>query len=426
MRLFRTFSVYTVLGVLHAGVSFLVLPILTRYLTPADYGIIALVNTYVSLLMPIVGMSSSALVSLEYHNKKLDKPDYAKLVTASLVIPFFAIIFLGVVAVPFYNSLPGLLEIPLTAILLIFPLTFLVLVSESYKAFLVTANKVKAFSVVSVGRIFIEIALTLIFIVVLGLNWEGRIYSWLIFVFLVSLFAFYYFQTRGYLNFRISRADIYKVILFGSPLILHEIGKFVIDQSDRLFLAKMVSVSEMGIYSVGYQVAMVLLIIVTAFTNFLTPFLLERLNNITDYKKIEIVRVCWTFLLGLLGSLVLLALLTPWLFSVFIGKNFQSGTLYVFWVGLGFFFWGIYLVFSGYIFFLKKNYILALLAIVNVVLNITFNYIFIRSFGAIGAAYATCLSYFIVALIISIWCNRLYPMPWFNFKAILSRNEKII
>jgi Na+-driven multidrug efflux pump len=95
-------------------------------------------------------------------------------------------------------------------------------------------------------------------------------------------------------------------------------------------------------------------------------------------------------------------------------------------VGLGFFFWGIYLVFSGYIFFLKKNYILALLAIVNVVLNITFNYIFIRSFGAIGAAYATCLSYFIVALIISIWCNRLYPMPWFNFKAILSRNEKII
>jgi Na+-driven multidrug efflux pump len=100
--------------------------------------------------------------------------------------------------------------------------------------------------------------------------------------------------------------------------------------------------------------------------------------------------------------------------------------MYVFWVGLGFFFWGIYLIFAGYIFFLKKNFILAVLAVVNVTLNLGFNYVFINAFGAIGAAYATCLSYFIVALIISIWSNKLYPMPWLHFKSILRRNEKAI
>ena len=60
------------------------------------------------------------------------------------------------------------------------------------------------------------------------------------------------------------------------------IGKFVINQSDRLFLAKMVSVEEMGIYSVGYQVGTIVLILVTAFSNFFSPFLFPNYPFLSD------------------------------------------------------------------------------------------------------------------------------------------------
>ena len=49
----------------------------------------------------------------------------------------------------------------------------------------------------------------------------------------------------------------------------------------------MVSVEEMGIYSVGYQVGMIILVVNTAFVNSFSPFLFERLNRNTPRDKIE-------------------------------------------------------------------------------------------------------------------------------------------
>jgi O-antigen/teichoic acid export membrane protein len=166
----------------------------------------------------------------------------------------------------------------------------------------------------------------------------------------------------------------------------------------------------------------VILILVTAFSNFFSPFLYERLNKGTDAAKREIIKVSYIFIIVIFIALLLLTLVTPLIFSYFIDKDYSSGVKYVFWVGLGYFFWAFYAIFSGYIFYLKKTKVLGFVAIVNVVLNILFNFLFIKQFGAIGAAYATCLSYFIVAIIMGVLVNRLYPMPWLYF---LKSNSKI-
>lgn len=424
MKVLKTFSIYTFLGLLQAGVGFLVLPILTHYLSPEDYGIIALINTYVVLTIPFVGMSGVALVSLEYHNGSVEKSEYAKIISSSVYLPFFLLLVLLLISFPFADSIIELMEIPQKAYWLIYPLTICVIVNEIFRSYVITANKVRAFTILTLCKIFIEICLTLYLIVVLGWAWEGRVLSWLIFVAVSAVGIIVFLKRNKLLRFKVEFSYFKKIVLFGLPLILHEVGKFVIDQSDRLFLAKMVSIREMGIYSVSYQVAMILMILISAFANFFTPFLFQRLNDITHQKKVEIVRVSYLFFVLLFVALLFLSLLTPWLFSVFIGEAFQAGTSYVFWVGLGFFFWGIYILFSGYIFYLKKTSILAYLSVVNVMLNIAFNYFFIKIYGAIGAAYATCLSYLIVAVIGSVWTQRLYPMPWFSKEIYTLKNEK--
>ena len=182
----------------------------------------------------------------------------------------------------------------------------------------------------------------------------------------------------------------------------------------------MVSVKEMGIYSVGYQVGMIILIVNTAFVNFFTPFLYERLNRNTENDRIEIVRLSYYYVIGLFILLLVLTLLTPSFFAHFISDRFARGTQYVFWVGLSYFFWGVYLIFAGYIFYLKKSKILARLSIMNVVMNIGFNFLFIKRFGAIGAAYATCLSFFIVSVIVTLISQKLYPMPWGRWREIFN------
>jgi len=331
------------------------------------------------------------------------------------IIPFIVIFLIG------YKFLPPVMELPLLAYWLILPLTLLSLYSANFSSFLITSKRVRLYTSTTVVKVIGEISITLIFLAFIGLHWDGRIYSAIITAAVLSLVSIWFYKQWDLLSGDISKVYIRQGILFGLPLIMHQIGKFVINQSDRLFLAKMVSIEEMGIYSVAYQVGTVVLILVTAFSNFFSPFLYERLNKGTDAAKREIIKVSYIFIIVIFIALLALTLITPFIFSYFIHKDYSSGVKYVFWVGLGYFFWAFYAIFSGYIFYLKKTKILGFVAIVNVVLNILFNFLFIKQFGAIGAAYATCLSYFIVAIIMGVLVNRIYPMPWLYF---LKSNSK--
>jgi len=110
-------------------------------------------------------------------------------------------------------------------------------------------------------------------------------------------------------------------------------------------------------------------------------------------------------------------------FKVFIAPAYHDGVQYVFWIALGYCFWGGYMSFSGFIFFFKKNKILGWLAVFNVATNLLFNYFFIKIFGAIGAAYATVLSFFLLFVLIAVIASRLMPLPWFSYQKV--RNVKL-
>jgi len=421
VKLLRTFSLYTVVGFLNAGISFLILPILTHYLSPADYGIISLVNTYVSILMPIVGLSTASFISVEYFNKKLQPYQFQEVFSSVRAIPLLMLIPFTLLFVLGYKVLPPLLELPLQAYWLLLPVAIFALYADDFKSFLVITKRTWLFSFATLGKIFLEIPLTLLLIIYAHRQWDGRIYAWFITVIIFTLLSVYYYQKWNLFSLKVKKAYIRQAVLFGAPLILHQIGKFVINQADRLFLAKMISVEEMGIYSVGYQVGMVLLIVSTAFTNFFTPFLFEHLNKGTDEDKLKVVRISYLFIIVMFGLLMLLTFLTPSLFAIFISDRFAGAAKYVFWIGLSYCFWGIYLVFSGYIFYLKKSKVLGYVSVLNVAVNLSCNYFFIRWFGAVGAAYATCLSFFLVCIVVGYITQRLYPMPWLSFRKLLKK-----
>jgi len=408
IRYLRTLSLYTLVGVINAGIGFFLLPVLTKYLTPADYGVISLVNVYVSVLMPIVGLSTAGYITVEYYNPKLPREQFPAVFSSVRVIPVFGILLMAILFFAGQQFFPSWMELPIQAYWMILPLTLASLYVSNFSSFLVATKRASLFTSTSFTKLLLEISITLS----LGMQWEGRIYSALITALIFTLVSVFFYHRWKLLNRDIKKDIIHKAILFGTPLIMHQIGKFVINQSDRLFLAKMVSVDEMGIYSVGYQVGTLIMILVTAFSNFFSPYLYERLARNTHKDRLEIVKMSYTFIGAILAALLVLVVMTPWLFSWFINARFAAGADYVFWVGLGYVFWGVYSIFGGYVFYHKKTKLLGRLAILNVVLNFIFNYVFIKQFGAIGAAYATCLSYMLVAVMMVLLVARKYPMPW--------------
>ena len=426
MKFIKQFSLYTFVGFFNAGIGFLLMPYLSHYINPEGYGILSMVNSLVTILIPLVGLTASGLISVEYYRVK-DKKELASIFTSIQTIPLLPGLILLICTLLFSSSVASFFEIPqaksywipLSVAIALFSIYY-----ETLLAYNVVEQKPVRYLKFSIARILIEVSLTLSFISIFKLGWEGRLLSWLIATVISFFIALGYFKNQGLLKGRIKKQYIQAGILFGLPLILHTIGKFVVNQSDRIFIAKMVSLEEAGIYNIGYQVGMVMLILVSAITNFIQPFLFVRLSELTERAKLEIVRTSYVIIAGLFVFLLFITFVTPWLFRYLIDESYSSGNIYVFWTGLSYFLWGIYTIFSGYIFYSKRTRILGYLSVVNVALNIALNYIFIIKYGAIGASYATCISFFVVMVVIMYRAVKLYNLPWTNFKLIFSSTKE--
>jgi len=409
MKHLKQISIYTFVSFLGAGINFFLMPYLSHFISPAEYGVLSLLNSFVTILIPLIGLVASGLILVEYY-RITDKKEFSSLFSSIQIIPLAPSVFFLLITLIFPHSLSNFLEIPpeksywisISVILGTATIYF-----ETLTTYTIVEKKPFQYAFFSIAKLTIEIALTIWFVSGLRMGWEGRMWSWVISTGLFGIIAFYYFNRQGIFPATISWKYILAGISFGSPLIIHTIGKFVINQSNRIFIAKMVSIEEAGIYNIGAQVGMVILLFAGSIGNFYQPFLYERLANFSPYNKAQIAKFNYTAIIGLFLCLILLTLATPLFFNWFVSKKYAKATIYVFWVGLGYFFWAIYLLYSGVIFYYKKTNFLGLLALANILLTIVLNYFLIKYFGALGAAYASCVAYFIVALIIALKAKSL-------------------
>ncbi|MBS1620045.1 MAG: oligosaccharide flippase family protein [Bacteroidetes bacterium] len=423
MKSLRQFSIYTLVGFIGAGVNFFLMPYLTHFLHTWEYGVLSMVNSFVTILIPLVGLSVAGYANVEYYKlRNKDRKEFASVFSTVQLIPVLPFIFILLLTILLAHPIAVFLEIP-TAQSYWIPLSTLLAVLTIYYETLIGFNIIEqkpgTYTFFVLVKLAIEVSLTIYFITVLDYGWEGRLLAWVIASAVLFIASFAYFNKLGLLTRKIKKKYRLAALSFGLPLILHVIGKFVINYSDRVFITKMVSIDEAGIYNIGYQVGMLILLFVTAVSNFISPYIFERLADISKEKEIQLVRTSYIIIVGLLLTLLCLTILAPLFFKYMVDPSYAEGVRYVFWTGLSYFFWGVYIIFTGFIFYYKKTKVLGYLAIVNVILNIGLNYLLILRFGAIGAVYATCISFFVVMLVVIWQSNKLIQLPWFDFKAIL-------
>ena len=75
---------------------------------------------------------------------------------------------------------------------------------------------------------------------------------------------------------------------------------------------------------------------------------------------------------------------------------------------------GLGATFAGFIFYQKKTNFLGALAILNVAISLVLNYYLIHNFGSLGAAYASVISFIIVAVIVIWKADKYFKLPWLS------------
>lgn len=71
-------TVYLVANILNAIIPFALLPVLTRYLSPEEYGQVAMFQTLLGALMAFIGLSMQGAAGRKFYDGSLGKDDLAE------------------------------------------------------------------------------------------------------------------------------------------------------------------------------------------------------------------------------------------------------------------------------------------------------------------------------------------------------------
>ena len=393
MRSFlKSISVFGIVSLLTSSISFLLLPVLTKYLSQEDYGILSLFNAMIRFFVILLSVGGSSILMRNLF--KVDKEELGSYFNSFYFLTGVNVIISTIVLALWYYfaddffGIPGWLTISIPIIASIVVFYELIISVMIYK------KQEKKYVISSISKFFLELLLTLLLVVVFAYSWQGRIASLVFSIVAVSSFFIYYLKKQGLLKGKIKALKVRELVVFGFPLIAMDFSTTVLNLSDRFFLENLVGLSETGIYSIGYIIGAMVLMGVNVLANVFRPIIYERLSDYRQNKR-YLSKISWYYFLMLLGlTLIIIFFINDIVFDYFIESKFSNAREVVLPVGLGFFFWGGYIFYVSYLIFHKKQKAIFWTSLVSILLNLILNYIFILWLGMIGAAYATLITYF--------------------------------
>ncbi len=184
-------------------------------------------------------------------------------------------------------------------------------------------------------------------------------------------------------------------IVFNTPLMLHYISQYILEQFDRVMIQKMVGLVATGIYNVAYNVGMIMKIVIRSVNGALVPWQYGQLEK-QDFKRHDDV----LFSLYCVFALITVGFsgIAPEMMLVLGGDEYREGAVIVPAVALAMFYTFVYTTIANVEFFFELTKFTMYVSMTGAVINLGLNYIGIKLIGYAAAAYSTAICYFLFAL----------------------------
>jgi O-antigen/teichoic acid export membrane protein len=218
---------------------------------------------------------------------------------------------------------------------------------------------------------------------------------------------------------RFSSSHLRRMLAFGLPLVPAILASWALALVDRIILARMGSLAQVGEYAIANRLASLLTIGMTAFTFALTPFLFATYSEDPDQERAARGRTLTylTFVLALAG--LVLTLFSHEILRL-VAPRFEDAYKAVGPLMLGMLAYGLVTLFATGIALARSTGRGAALTVVAAVINIGLNFALIPPYGIVGAAVATTLGYGFLAVAYYLLSQSLYPTPYEPRKAALT------
>lgn len=383
---------YIVCNIFQKGIAFFVIPLYVRLLTPAEYGQYTIFQSWCSILIIFAtlnlycGVFTKAMV--DYHS---DRDRYTSSMQGLSTIITFFLFFLYLVMQKWWNRI---LEMDFNTICLMFCYFIAFPAFSFWSVRQRVENKYKKMVLItllqSVATPFIGISLLLYS----DLRVNAVIWGFLI----TQTFFGFYFYIYHFVNGRSFYHKEYwlHAIKYNIPLIPHYLSLVVLGQIDRILIGNYCGKDKAGIYSLAYQVSMIINVVVSGINGSYVPWIYEKFKK-RDY---ELVKNQSNKLCVLVTLLTVSAMLLTPEFVFMIGTEEYYAAIWIIpAVCVSVFFQFCYGLFACVEFYYDATRYVMIATTIGACLSVGMNILLLPRFGYLAAGYTSLCCYMFFMLL---------------------------
>lgn len=408
-RFFKDSILYAASGFLTRGLSFLLLPLYTRLISPGEYGAFDLLLAFGTLVNVTVALEISQALA-RFYNDQTDED--ARRVYASTAFYFTAAaytVFLVAALVfraPLAQAVMGRGGFETVFVIGMFNLWGTGLFNILQNIFRADLQS-KSYAVMSFVMAVATALLSVLFAYFMDGGLVGIVLGMTCGTFIAGASAFY--RLQNVLRFSIDLQFLKKMLRFSLPLVPSSIAVIIAYYIDRVMIRHYLSLEDVGIYGIAFRIASITSFIMAGFQTALLPLIY------THYREKETpqhLATIFRFFIGLALVMFLgLSIFAPEILQIMTTPDYYSAAPIVAFLAPAVLLSSMYIFAPGTA-IANKTHMILWINVTGAVLNIGLNMALIPLLGIVGACAATLINYACVFALYTVLGQRLYPIPY--------------
>lgn len=372
-------------------VSFLLIPIYTKLLTTSDYGYVDLIQTYISLLVPIIILRfDSALFRflIDFRGENEKKESIISSAIILLVLQIFIFLILSLIIQSFWDI----------------KYIYLIIINIIFMAFSNICLQITrglgdniGYSIASIIAGISTIILNIIFIIILKMDGRGILIASGLSNIICALFLILKNKLLKYFNiYNIRMKELREMLAYSLPMIPDGLSWWIINVSDRSIISFILGSSANGIYAVSSKFSNILSSIFQVFNmswQESASLHIDDEDSEAFFSDIfdKTYKIFYSICIIIIASIGLV-------FTFFVGEEYKYAYNYIPPLILGNLFNAMANVIGGIYIAKKDTKNVAQSTMMSALINICINIIFIRKFGLWATTMSTLISYIILTI----------------------------
>lgn len=372
-------------------ISFFLLPLYTFFLSPAEYGAVDLIITYVALIVPAVTLQLEMAVFRFLVDVRGDEA--AKRLTISNILQIVGMIL--VTCIVLFGAVELFIDIPYAPLVL---LTIAVTIFSNL--FLQIARGLgdnKKFALASIVTGVMTLVGSIVFIAILHMGASGLLLSMALANVACVLYLLISLKIYKYTSFTNRDKVLQKnLIAYSFPLVPNGVSWWAINVSDRTIISVAIGVAANGIYAVANKYAA---IFTSIFSIFHMSWTESASVHIHDKDRDSFFSDIMNASVRLFGSLGLgLIVCIPLVFPFIVDAQYGEAYVYIPILIIAAFFNAMVSLYGAIYIAKKLTKQVANTSIMAAAINIILTLVFIKFFGLYAAAAATVIAYGVMTI----------------------------